>query len=138
MAWVVDTCLLIDLAIDDPKFCSGSAHLLEEKQTDGLVVCPVSVVELAPVFAGQYASVGEFLEKVNIPWPEAWTLADTQAAFAAWAKHVAEKRQGNVTKRPIADVLIGAFATRFQGLLTRNSSDFAQLFASLPIVTPPV
>ena len=136
MAWVVDTCLLIDLAIDDPKFFPASARLLDGKQADGLAVCPVSVVELAPVFAGQLTAVEEFLERLNIPWPEVWTLADTQAAFSAWDKYIARKRQGSVAKRPIADVLIGAFAMRFQGLLTRNSSDFRQLFSSLPILEP--
>ena len=34
MAWVVDTCLLIDLAIDDPKFCPASARLLDGKRND--------------------------------------------------------------------------------------------------------
>jgi hypothetical protein len=50
--------------------------------------------------------------------------------------YIARKRQGSVAKCPIADVLIGAFALRFQGLLTRNSSDFRQLFPSLPILEP--
>jgi predicted nucleic acid-binding protein len=71
-----------------------------------------------------------------MPWPEAWASADTQAAFIAWNRYVAGKRQGIITRRPIADVLIGAFAMRFQGLLTRNSSDFRQLFPSLPILEP--
>jgi hypothetical protein len=129
MPWVVDTCLLLDVAVDDPKFFSASARLLDEKQTDGLVVCPVSVVEMSPVFAGQMAAVAEFLERLNIPWPEPWTQADTQTAFTAWNDYV-------VAKRPVADVLIGAFATRFQGLLTRNPSDFRQLFPASPIVEP--
>ena len=120
MAWVVDTCLLIDLAIDDPKFFAPSANLLETKQPEGLVVCPISIIELSPVFGGQLPAVEEFLERLNIPWPESWTVADTQTAFGAWNDYVAGKRQGNITKRPIADVLIGAFAMRFQGLLTGN------------------
>ena len=136
MAWVVDTCLLLDVALDDPKFFSASARLLDEKQADGLVVCPVSVVEISPVFAGQIAVVTEFLERLNIPWPESWTHADTQTAFTAWNNYVVAKRQRQIAKRPIADVLIGAFAMRFQGLLTRNPSDFRQLFPALPIIEP--
>ena len=136
MAWVVDTCLLLDVALDDPKFFPASARLLDEKQADGLVVCPVSVVEISPVFAGQMAAVTEFLERLNIPPAEPWTNADTQAAFTAWNDYVVAKRQGQIAKRPIADVLIGAFALRFQGLLTRNPSDFRQLFPALPIIEP--
>ena len=136
MAWVVDTCLLLDVAVDDPQFFSVSARLLDGKQSEGLVVCPVSVVEIAPVFAGQMPAVTEFLERLTIPWPETWTQADTQAAFTAWNNYVVGKRQGRIAKRPIADVLIGAFASRFQGLLTRNPSDFRQLFPALPIIEP--
>ena len=136
MAWVVDTCLLLDLALDDPKFFPATARLLNEKQAEGLIVCPVSVVEMSPVFGGKFTAVEEFLEQLGIPWPEAWTLADTQAAFTAWDRYVTGKRQGNIPKRPIADVLIGAFATRFQGLLTRNSADFRSLFPALTIVEP--
>jgi len=136
MAWTVDTCLLLDLALDDPKFFSASARLLDEKQPEGLVVCPISVVEMSPVFAGQITAIEEFLQRLNIPWSEAWTLADTQAAFTVWNRYVARKRQGNLPKRPIADVLIGAFAARFQGLLTRNISDFRQLFPDLKMIAP--
>ena len=67
---------------------------------------------------------------------EPWTPPDTLAAFTAWHNYVAAKRQGRIAKRPIADVMIGAFATRFQGLLTRNSSDFRELFPALPIIEP--
>ena len=136
MAWVVDTCLLIDLAVDDPEFFAASARLVEGKQPEGLVVCPISVVELAPVFGGQPPAVVEFLRRLDIPWPESWTHADTQTAFTAWNHYVAGKRQGNLAKRPIADVLIGAFATRFQGLLTRNTSDFRRVFPALTIAEP--
>jgi predicted nucleic acid-binding protein len=136
MAWVVDTCLLLDVAVDDPKFFPASARLLDAKQSDGLMVCPVSVVEISPVFAGQMAAVTEFLDRLNIPPAELWTHADTQAAFTAWNSYVAAKRQGQIAKRPIADVLIGAFAMRFQGLLTRNPSDFRQLFPGLQIIEP--
>ena len=80
--------------------------------------------------------VTKFLERLNIPWPEPWTHADTQTAFTAWNNYVVAKRQRQIAKRPIADVLIGAFAMRFQGLLTRNPSDFRQLFPALPIIEP--
>ena len=63
MAWVVDTCLLIDVAEADPTFGAASARLL-------------------------------------------------------------------------ADILIGAFAMRFDGILTRNQADFRRAFPTLPITAP--
>lgn len=52
MAWGVDTCLLIDVAVADPTFGNASARLLDARQAAGLVICPVTYIELAPVFAG--------------------------------------------------------------------------------------
>ena len=46
------------------------------------------------------------------------------------------KRAGKIPKRPIADVLVGAFASRFDGILTRNVADFQPVFPTLNIVTP--
>jgi hypothetical protein len=52
MSWVVDTCLLVDIASGDPVFAKDSALLLDAKRADGLVVSPVSYVELAPMLPG--------------------------------------------------------------------------------------
>ena len=50
MPWVVDTCLLIDVAEADPAFCTASAALLDAKRPEGLTISPVTYAELAPVF----------------------------------------------------------------------------------------
>ena len=47
-----------------------------------------------------------------------------------------QKRQGTLPKHPIADILIGAFALRFQGILTRNSADFRKLIPTLTLAEP--
>jgi predicted nucleic acid-binding protein len=39
-------------------------------------------------------------------------------------------------KRPIADVLIAAFADRFQGIITRNAAHFRNIAPALTIVEP--
>jgi len=46
------------------------------------------------------------------------------------------KRSGEVSRRPVADLLIGAFSMRFDGLLTRNAGDFTRLFPDLVIHEP--
>jgi predicted nucleic acid-binding protein len=137
MAWVVDTSLLIDVAENDPSFGIASAKLLDEKASEGLTICPVSYVELSPVFEGDSSAQDLFLNEIHINFHETWLHEDTIAAHSAWNNYVNSRRARLVKKRPVADLLIGAFATRFQGLLTRNETDFGKLFAHLKIVTPP-
>jgi len=136
MAWAVDTCLLLDIGLDDPVFAGRSLHLLESRLADGLLVCPVTFVELAPAFSGQLKPLEEFLFQLGIEGREAWTWEDTKNAGDAWSRHVQKRRTKQAAKRPVADVLIGAFASRFQGLLTRNGADFRKLFPELPILEP--
>ena len=136
MAWVVDTCLVIDVLEDDPEFGRASALLLDSKASDGLVLCPVSYIELAPAFLGDAARQHDFLDQAGIDYSAPWDWAESQAAHKAWARFVTMRRAGQTRRRPIADVLIGAFATTRQGLLTRNAPDFAAVFPSLDIVTP--
>lgn len=136
MAWLVDTCLLIDVAEADLSFGISSAQLLDNTRTDGLILCPVSYVELAPVFGGDERAQQEFLYHLSVSWREPWTEADTHAAATGWNRYVLARRNGKIRKRPMADVLIGGFAVRFQGLLTRNPSDFESVFPQLTIRTP--
>ena len=136
MAWVVDTCLLIDVAEADPRFGIASAQLLDRQRSAGLVICPVIDVELAPVFHADELLQHQFLRDMAVSHRESWTAADTRAARQAWHRYVNRRRSAHTPKRPLADVLIGAFALRFDGLLTRNEADFRQLFPSLKVLTP--
>jgi hypothetical protein len=61
MTWVVDTHLLIDVAEADACFGAASAELIDSKRLEGLTICPVSYVELAPVFNGDAAAGDEAL-----------------------------------------------------------------------------
>lgn len=131
MAWVVDTCVLIDVFEADPQFGESSARLLDEQAADGLVISPVTYVELAPAFEGRLDLQEEFLRGIGVDFHQSWTSRDSQVAHAAWNEHIRRKRRGRVPKRPLADLLIGAFAMRFQGLLTRNVADFRTSFPEL-------
>lgn len=136
MAWVVDTCILLDIGLDDPEFASASESLLDARLAEGLLVCPVTFVELAPAFSGQIDALEEFLFQLGVDHQEGWIAAATANASTAWAGYVEKRRSKQTPKRPIADVLIGAFALRHQGLLTRNADDFRKLFPALAIVEP--
>ena len=133
MSWVVDTCVLIDVLENDPSFGTTSADLLEKSLRDGLVLCPVTMVELSPAFAGNLETQKHFLEQVGIDFTEGWTLADTECAHRAWNAYVQARRASDAPKRPVADLLIGAFACRRQGLITRNPTDFRRWFPKLKL-----
>lgn len=133
MAWVVDTCLILDVLDDDPRFGESSAKLLDRYAKKGLVICPVSYIELAPAFAADMARQDYFLRQLSIIYDESWTWTDSVNAHAAWSRYVDAKRQGALAKRPLADIQIGAFAERFDGLLSRNRSDFKPVFPKLII-----
>lgn len=136
MTWVVDTCLLIDVLDDDPVFGEPSATLLEDHLPEGLIVCPITYAELAPAFDGDLDLQEEFLRRAGISHREDWSFRDTREAHAAWHRHVLNKRRGASAKRPLADILIGAFALRFDGLLTRNPGDFQPSFPGLEVRVP--
>lgn len=136
MGWVVDTNLLLDVALDDPQFQAVSMDLLDRRRRAGLIACPVTVVEIAPSFDGDTGAIREFCDALHVTSSEPWTERDTDAAGKAWTRHVSQRRAGLAGKRLIADVLIGAFAERFEGLLTRNAADFRALFPELNVETP--
>ncbi|MBC2602571.1 type II toxin-antitoxin system VapC family toxin [Puniceicoccus vermicola] len=136
MAWVVDTCVVIDVLENDPMFGVGSAKKLQSLLDQGLVLCPVSMVELSPAFAGDLTAQKSFLDMCGISYHEPFTLADSETAHVAWNAYIQAKRSKQVAKRPVADLLIGGFALRFDGLVTRNRSDFQRWFRGLKIVEP--
>ncbi len=136
MIWVVDTCVVIDVLENDADFGLRSAELLEERLEDGLAICPVTQVELAPAFGGDLDEQKRFLNLAGIDYDVCWTVADTRAAHLAWHSHVLARRAGITPRRPIADVMIGAFASTRRGLITRNSRDFQRDFPELQILEP--
>jgi predicted nucleic acid-binding protein len=131
-AWVVDASVLLDIRMDDPEFGLASARCLAAHLADGLVIAPVTYVELAPTFAGDVQLQNNFLEENGIDHLAAWTREDTESADRLWHEHVLRKRAGQALKRPVADVLIAGFAKRFQGVITRNPRHFT----SVPVLIP--
>ena len=97
----------------------------------------MSFIELAPSFRGNAERQREYLDSINIEHGQVfWLQEDTLCAHAAWERHITARRATTAQKRPLADILIGAFATRYEGLVTRNPSDFADIFPALAIRVP--
>lgn len=136
MTWVVDTCVLIDIAMRDPQFAELSYNALESRPDDALVISPISYIELSPCFHGSVKDQNAFLNSLYIDCRFFENDASVVAAHQAWYQHVQRKRAGIEKKRPIADVLIGAYAKSRGGLITRNEADFKTLYPDLTICNP--
>ena len=99
---VVDTCVLIDIADDDPTYGRASAACVAAHLEEGLLISAVSYVELAPVFDGSARRLDDFLEGLGVGHHEPFELADRDASFDAWARHIAAKRAGEARRRPVS------------------------------------
>ena len=136
MSLVVDTCVIIDVLDGRSPFSEASAKTLDKYADEGLLIAPISYVELAPAFLGDENRERDFLLDLGIDLPPLIDNTDLSAAHAAWYRQVLRKRQGKTVRRPIADVMIGALASVSGGLITRNVKDFRALFPKLRIISP--
>ena len=136
MSWVVDTCVLIDVARGDRDFASASATALDLKREEGLSISPLTYVELSPSFNGDAEQQDEFLLELGVDCEFSGNRASVLKAHRAWNEHILRKRAGESVKRPIADVMIGAYALARGGLITRNESDYKTLYPTLRVFNP--
>ena len=134
--WVVDTCVIIDILSGDGEFSVKSADAIDMKRGDGLVIAPITYVELAPSFDGDSNRQDTTLSELGIEFDFGGSKDAVMAAYKAWHDHVRRKRTGQVAKRPIADIMIGAYAMQKGGLITRNEEDFRSLYPNLAIFNP--
>ena len=136
MSMVVDTCVILDVLERDPTFGLASSEVLEKYAERGLIISPLTYVELSPAFLGDETRERDFLFEIGIDLPPGFSEDDLSLAHAAWNDHIQRKRSGKAARRPVADVMIGALAQANDGLITRNASDFRTLFPALTIVSP--
>ena len=137
MVWVVDTCVLLDILDEISPFAELAAETLDRKAEDGaLTIAPITYVELAPAFNGDRAMQNLFLRNVGVGIDFGGDDEAVFTAHKAWYEHIVRKRAGTEKKRPIADVMIGAFAVQKGGLITRNEADFRSLYPNLTIFNP--
>ena len=136
MTWVVDTCVIIDVLRGDETFSIRSSMALQSKLDDVLTIAPLTYVELAPEFNGEVEAQNAFLDGMWIHRDFNGSEEAVLLAHKAWNEHVLRKRNGVEKKRPIADIMIGAYAMQKGGLITRNESDFKTLYPNLTIFNP--
>lgn len=128
--------MLLDIFEGVEPFASSSADVLDEHHDAGLVIAPISYVELTPAFRGNLDDLDAFLSQFAIRIATDEPLPRIKLVAKTWARYVELKRKGLAVKCPMADLLIGTCALSYQGLITRNGKDFAPIFSSLVLIEP--
>lgn len=133
MATLVDTNVLIDVAVRDPVWSKWSRSNLGQAFSDG----PVLINQIIySEFSLRYESIDEVdrvlpddeFRREGLPW---------EAAFAASKAFALYRRSGGPREKVLPDFLIGAHAAiRGHTLLTRDPAGYRSYFPNLEIIAP--
>lgn len=130
---LVDTNVLIDVAVDDPKWGDWSAdQLARARETEPLALNAIVYAELSVYFdsAEQLESVlAPFrFERLHLPW---------EAAFVAAKAFKRYRARGGSKVAPLPDFFIGAHAAvAGLSLLTRDPRRYREYFPSVRLISP--
>jgi len=115
--WVVDTCVILDLVAGSPDQTVAAESVLD--RAGAVAVCPVSVVELGPTFPDG-GKLRDFFLDYGIEAHHPFTELDADVGRDAWHRIIRQRRLTGSSRRPIADILIGAFAVGRAGVVSRQ------------------
>lgn len=133
MITAVDTSVLLDVFLPDPKFEEVSAAALRRADEEGsLVLCEIVYAELASQFPRQ-KELDRVLESLDIRLE----TIGREVGFAAGRAFRAYRERGGGRSRILADFLIGAHAQANTGrLLSRDRGFYRAHFRKLVLLDP--
>ncbi|MGD0693924.1 MAG: type II toxin-antitoxin system VapC family toxin [Terriglobia bacterium] len=132
MITAIDTNVLLDILLPNPRFVSQSSLALEDAASGSLVICDPVYAELCVHFDHQ-SECDEFLEDNEIRL-EALSRAASFLASRAWRTY---RKRGGQRARILPDFLIGAHAQlQASRLLTRDRGFYRSMFPSLLLADP--
>ena len=137
MITAVDTSVLLDLLLRDPSFGTRSEAALRRASNEGaLMICEVVYAELAGLFPNQ-AALEAFLRDTGIQLKPS-SPDSLWRAGELWRRFCVERpRHAAVTRRVVADFLVGAHAMlHAERLLTRDTDFYRAVFAGLRLISP--
>lgn len=133
MAVLVDTNVLVDVAVRDPKWLNWSrGQLLRLARDEPLVINPIIYSEFSVRYSDRDSvdallPVSDF-HRESLPW---------SAAFAAGVALRIYRLGGGGRERVLPDFLIGAHAAiRGHKILTRDPKGYRSYFPDLDIISP--
>ena len=130
---LVDTCVLLDISADDPRWRDWSIDQLARWSVRGpLLINPVIFAEWCTDF-GSYDAALSALNAFGLQWAE----LPREALFLTAQAHRLYRRRGGTRAMVLPDFLIGAHAAvAGMPLLTRDRRRFDAYFVGLEVVAP--
>jgi hypothetical protein len=133
MAVLVDTNVLIDVAVRDPQWSQWSRRAISQAAREhDLLVNQIVYAELSlryerPEDLDAALDAATFARE-NLPW---------DAAFLAGRAFLTYRRHGGSRERPLPDFFIGAHAAvRGHAVITRDPRGFRTYFPTVALITP--
>ena len=129
----LDTSVLIDVLVADPRHADASEAAIASALAAGeVVVCEAVVAELQSMLDTD-ANVMEVLESMGVRFQP----GSEQVAIRAGLMYRRFRARGGRRERVIPDFLIGAHAMlQCTALITRDEAFFRQFFKGLRIIAP--
>lgn len=133
MTTLVDTDVLIDIAVRDPVWLKWSRAQLEKVRRRGSVV-------INQVIFAEFSIRYETLEQVESVLPEDEFRRESlpfEAAFAAARAFAVYRRRGGAREQVLPNFLIGAHAAiRGYSILTRDPAGYRAYFPGVDLIAP--
>lgn len=132
-ATLIDSCVLLDVVTDDPKWAQWSSDQIAAARDEGvLVVNPIVYAEVSTGF--------DRIEDIEQALPVSDFVRDElpyEAGFLAGKAFLKYRRQGGTRRSPLPDFYIGAHAAvRRYRLLTRDTGRYRAYFPTVRLVAP--
>ncbi len=133
MATLLDTNVLIDIAVRDAQWLKWSRSKVEEARRRGSVV-------INPIIFAEFSMRYEAIEDVDAALPSDAFRREAlpfDAAFAAARAFALYRRRGGRRDKVLPDFFIGAHAAiRGYPILTRGPGGYQAYFPGVELITP--